>query len=627
MPCAALLPDGRVLILLGWDGQKLQCAEGQRIISLSKERLKTLGKATFFQLKELHGSQMVENGATWQGFYKASWAYLANNERQLLGLMALCAGLSYILMLAVPLFTMAVYDRVIPHLAFETLWALAIGVVVALGVDFMLRNVRHTLQDAAGLSLNSYFQGLIVRQLFGARPDSLETSSQGVQQAVREVEGFSLLVPVALVAVAIDFPFFLVLLGFVATLGGPVMLAPLVAVIGVCLLQALSFKKASKSNSELYKQTQERQGLALEMVEGRERIKALGAAGTFSKRWQRNIGKISRTGHESRHLAAVMGQANMVVTQLVIVAVLIIGTYQVAASKMSMGALIACILIIGRSVGPVTAAVISVMRLFHMSGSFAEVNRLIAATQEPGQAFAKPALKANIHFENVTLSYPHAHRPALNGINLTLSEGERVALIGRSGSGKSSLLKMMARLALQSQGIVRLDGYNIEQYPAHEVQSFATYAGQHPHLFAGTVWYNLTYGLENIDTQKLEEICRITGVHRFLADHPEGWGMQLGPNGEGLSGGERQALALSRSLVNAGPLLLLDEPTAAFDTQGEEEFIAAMPEFLNGRTFVLATHRLPVLKLVNRIVVLDKGRIVEDGPKDAILAKLMRASA
>jgi ATP-binding cassette subfamily C protein LapB len=623
MPCVAALEDGRALVLLAGDGKTLTYSIGQTMRTAKLEDLKSFGLVTLYTLKALNTASSSQMAGDWPGFYAVAWRFLSGQERQLLGLTALCAALGYFLLLAVPLFTMAVYDRVIPHMAFETLWALAIGVGLALGLDLALRHVRLKLQDASALSLTTYLQGLMLRQLFAAKGGA-ERDATAMQQGLREIEGLGQLMPNVIVSLAIDLPFFLLLLVFVGTLGGPVMLAPLLGVVLIAIVQALTFRQAARSNSALYKDSQRKYGLVLDAVENLERVKALRATSYLLRRWDKLSVLTARTGHESRHLAGFIAQSNMIIVQAIIVLVLIIGVYQVAASTMTMGALIATILIVGRAVAPVSAAVVSTMRLLHMRGTISHLDQAMAGAVESGNRVDGVMPKPYFQFENVSLHYLGAPRPALEGINLKLKPEEKVAVIGRSGSGKSSLLKLMARLETPTSGLLRLGDYNIEQYLPDTVRTVAAYSGQNPQLFAGDVWHNLTLGLQNVDPQRVEALCRITGVQRFLADHPEGYGLKLGPRGEGLSGGEQQAVALTRTLLSEAPLLLLDEPTAAFDTQGEEEFVAAMQEHLQGKSLLLATHRLPVLKLVDRVILMDKGRILEDGPKDEVIAKLVR---
>ena len=537
------------------------------------------------------------------------------------------SAIGYVLMLALPLFTMAVYDRVIPHMAMETLWALGIGVILALVLDFALRNVRLRLSDAVSLSATNFLQGLLFHKILRTRSQHAPQQPAPVQQGLREIECLAQLMPQAIVSLAIDAPFFLALVMFLAVLGGPIALAPLVGLCGVCLLQLLHFRNAAKSNGALFQTGQKQAGLVGELVEGLDRIKALGAVAHVSKLWDRLTGSHLMQLHENRVTGGLTAQGGVIVTQLVTVMVLIIGVYEVRAGQMSMGALIACILLVGRTVAPMAACVTLIMRLMHMKKTISWLDEIMTAKDESvaGEAKANPC--PDYAFENVSFAYEGSERPSLANLTFRINHGERIAIIGRSGSGKSTLLKLLARIEEPSGGLLRLDGFNIVQYEASRVRAMAGYAAQSPVLFEGSLWQNLTFGMQSPDRADVEQICRMTGVARFAADHPEGFGMQVGARGERLSGGERQAVALARTLLSSPDMLLLDEPTAAFDTQGEEEFILGLAAWLGQRSLVIATHRLPVLKLVDRIILLDKGQVVADGSRQDVLEKLSRKTA
>ena len=636
LPAVALTLGGRVIILLSYDGETLSFAENNILKTLPAKGLKEFGAAVIFSIARLEeapqsaglsrGASHVGMGENWPGFFKAAWTNMLANERPLLYQMGAAGVLSYFMMLALPMFTMAVYDRIIPHMAMETLWALGIGVFLALCLDLALRHVRQKLQDAAGLSMAQFLEGTLFRKIMRTRLQSAPEQPVQVQHSLKELESLAGLLPQVTVSVLIDIPVFILLLTFLAYLGGPIMLVPLLGVVAVAGLQAFYFEKSAKANAAVFLAGQKQLGFIHEVIEGLERNKALNATSFLSRQWERLMGDYAMKAHESRHMSALLSQTSLILTQMVILFVLIVGVYQVRDGAMSMGALIASILLVGRAVSPMTMCVSSLMRLMQMQKTIGWIDAMMAAPEESAARQAKVSPRPSFAFENVSLTYEGAHRPALHGLNLAITAGEKIAVIGRTGSGKSSLLRLLARLDEPSGGMIRLDGYNIVQYDPSVVRLMAGYCGQTPTRFDGTIWHNLTFGLSQVNEAAMERACRITGVAGFVASQPEGYGFKVGPRGERLSGGERQAIALARSLAVSPKLLLLDEPTAPFDTQGEQEFIAGLASMLEGRTLIIATHRLPILKLVDRVILLDKGQVVADGSRQEVIAKLTRAA-
>jgi ATP-binding cassette subfamily C protein LapB len=319
-----------------------------------------------------------------------------------------------------------------------------------------------------------------------------------------------------------------------------------------------------------------------------------------------------------------------VVSQAILVVALVIGVYEIGNGAITIGALTASTLMVGRMMAPISQMLGLAHRVFELRQSARSVDQLFAAPQEKagdgGKAGRSP-VKGRIDMRGVSFTYPGETTPCLSGINLSIAPGEKVGIIGRIGSGKSTLLSLLVRLHDATQGSISLDGAEIRQFEPAAIRRAFGHMRQDSVLIDDTLKANLAIGLASIDAARLERAVAMSGVAEFAARHPNGLDLKVGPGGSRLSGGERQAVALARLLAGDPKVLLLDEPTAAMDSTLEQMVIRSLTEFGRGRTLVVATHRAPLLALVDRVILVDRGRIIADGPKDEVLARIRAAAA
>ncbi|MEZ5840909.1 MAG: ATP-binding cassette domain-containing protein [Hyphomicrobiales bacterium] len=551
-------------------------------------------------------------------------------QRRLMSQLLLSAYLSNLLMVALPLFTMSVYDRVIPHLAMETLWALSLGVFIALGLDFAIRWVRLKLSDAIGLSTALSLQGQLYRRLLQMRMGEAPRTAGGVAATFREFEGICQIVPQLFVGVAADVPFFFFLMLLLYSIGGPVVLAPLAGVIMLAGVHYAGHVKTAATTPEAARLTRQQANQVMETVAALEAVKATTSEDRLLRQWERLSDEASYSGHRGRLWTAFSGQAALVVTQVVIVLVMMIGVYRIGAGEMTVGALAASTLIVGRAVSPMGQFVNLLFRLGHLmrgADGIAELRR--ARTEVGGDAHRPTArdLAGGVEAINVTFAYPGEPKATLTGINLVIRPGEKVALIGRIGSGKSTLLRLILRFHEASEGTLLIDGNDIRQFSPRVLRRQIGYLRQDPVLFDDTLRANITRGLDAVDEAAFERAVAISGVREIAAKHPRGYALRVGPRGERLSGGERQAVALARTLLAEPRIVVLDEPTASMDNSLEARIVRELKAFAEGRTVIVATHRAPILDLVDRIVWIEGGRVLADGPKAEVLKRLGGAAA
>ena len=565
---------------------------------LGKDEKPTLIRAVVEEIRRAHKRKMVE--------------------------LCIAAGLSNLFLLAMPMFSMSVYDRVIPHLAMETLWALAIGVAIALVFDFAMRAIRVKLSDAIGLSVSTMIQARLYNRLLRAKLGQINTPAGGIQTSMREVEGLAQALPALFVSLAIDLPFFLLTTVLLFAIAGPISLVPMAGLVAIGLVQFFGDTRGDKALAAA-RLNATQANLLLESINGIETVKIAAAARPLTRRWERLVDGAAYVGHANRLHSAVAAQAAIGISQAAVVAGMVIGVYLIAENAMSMGALSATTLLIGRMMSPMSQFGAGVHRVIQITRSSKTVEKILQAELESGgdpNAASRP-IQGRLRFENVGFTYPGEQTPALRDINLTIEPGEKIGLIGRAGSGKSTLLRLILRLHDPSTGAVLLDDHDIRQAPPEILRRHFGFMTQDAALFDDTLRNAVCFGLDRVTEEAFEKAVDLAGVKEFASRHPSGYGMRIGARGERLSGGERQSVMLARTLVANPSALLLDEPTASMDNTTEIKIVRDLREILTKRTLIVSTHRAPLLALVDRIIWLERGAIVADGPKEQVLQKLM----
>lgn len=643
-PCILLMTDGSSLLISGRDDGVFLFDDGSGKTKPIEIEVMARGYAgTVFHLRpKAHAHDTTTHAASGaarigdgqlsdaeigdaKGLYRTVLDLAMTGHRSALGKLGLAAGLSNLLMLALPLFTMAVYDRVIPHGAMETLWALSLGVMIALAVDLSLRFVRGRFADAVSLKVALELQAKLYGRLMGAQLAASPRSPGGLSRLAQEIEAIAQAVPQLAVSLMIDLPFFVLLLVLLYSIGGPVLAAPL---FGLCLLSLMHIyahmraRPAIEAGAEF---TRLQSNQLVETLAALPMVKTSGASGSLMRSWERVGDDAGYEGHTARLWLGLTQNGQMIVTQFVVVLTLMIGAYQVSGGMMSVGALAASTLLVGRALTPVAQMISHGVRLLHLKPSADVLAKLLDSPQEvAGESLSarRKPLSGAVEFSGVSFAYPGASRPTLNDVSFSIERGERVALIGRIGSGKSTLLHTMLRLHEAGEGSVRFDGADARQFaPDHIRRSFG-YMTQDNVLFDVTLREAITLGLGTVSDDEFARAVTLSGVHGFAAQLPQGYATPVGPRGSFLSGGERQAVALARVLAMNPSALLLDEPTASMDNTLEAQLIDNLGQYLGGRTLIVATHRAALLSLVDRVIWLEQGKVLADGPREQVLARI-----
>ncbi len=544
----------------------------------------------------------------------------------------LASLLSNVLMLVSGLVTSVVYDKVIPHQAFVTLWTLAVGAGIALMFDLLSRQLRSHLIDTAGKKADLIIGSLLFRQTLGVRMEHRPESAGSYAHHMAQVEVVREFFAGATLSALSDLPFILMYVAMTFVIGGPLGWV-LVLAIPLLIAMALAIQKGLRRamSANLMHQA-DLQGVIVEAVEGLEDLKAVGAQGRFLQRYEDATAAAAETSLKARWMSGWTSNMSMVSQQAVTLVMLVWGVYLIHDGLITGGALIGAVMYAGRAVAPLSSVVGLATRYQGARAAMASLDKMmnLPIEREKGRSYVTGhQVTGRIGLHDMSFSYPQTSDapapPVLKNLTLGVKPGERIAILGRIGSGKSTILRVMAGLYQPSEGMVEVDGLDLRQIDPADYRLRVGFVSQEPRLFKGTLRDNVIMGRANIDVARLAEVARVTGLDRVVASHPQGWELSVGEMGGLLSGGQRQLVALARCLVTRPQILLMDEPTSSMDAQSEVMFLRHLRDAAGTRTLVMVTHRPAVLELVDRVMVVDGGRVVLDGPKAAVLAALSGA--
>ena len=554
--------------------------------------------------------------------------------RRYYGNAVLAAMLINVLALAGTFFTMNVYDRVVPNQAFVTLWSLAAGVMLAIVFEFVARNIRAWLLDMAGKKADLVIGSRLFRHAMSLRLEHKPASAGSFANQLREYETVRDFVSSATLVTLSDLPFVLLFVIIIAAIGGPLAFIPVAAIPLIIIVSLLIQWPLARLMKENLREGSIRQGILIESVEGLESLKAAGGEGFMQRRWDEYSALISATGMKSRLLSGLASNFVGTVQQLQTVALVCWGVYLISDGELSMGGLIGTVILAGRITAPLGQIVGLAVRFQQARAAMKSISALMSkpVDRDPGRKYlAAPRLTGTLNLKNISFSWPsHDGLPrpaAVAGVSLSITPGERIAILGRIGSGKSTLLRLMAGLYQPGQGQILMDGLDALQIDPADWRAEVGFVGQDARLFYGTLKENVQIGSPGCTTEAFLSVCRLTGLDQMARRHPLGYEMPIGEHGQGLSGGQQQLVVLARCLLSQPKLLLMDEPTSAMDTQTETAFLKRLAAATRRQTLVVVTHRFSLLNQVDRIIVMEEGRVVLDGPKAEVLARLSKNGA
>ncbi|HEX4800380.1 MAG TPA: type I secretion system permease/ATPase [Sphingomicrobium sp.] len=536
-----------------------------------------------------------------------------------------------LLAFAMPLFTMNVYDRVIPNKAAATLWVLALGVMLALVFDFTLRIARARLIDEVGRKLDAKLSQKLFEKVMNLPMADRQGSTGALAKRVSEYEHVRDFFASTTVVLAVDLTFLFLFLGFITLVGGWLVFVP-IAGITLMLTAGVTLQKAmGRAALDAQADASLQHSVLVESISGAETLKAARAEGQMLGRWRRYASMSAATSERMRKLTAVAVNLASISQQTISIGLLIGGFYRFQEGEMTMGAIIAIIMISGRSLQPVGQLAFLVTRGRQAFATLDSLQRMMEAQDERQIAMHSivPEIRAgHIELRDVSFRYPNAGRDALSGVNLKINPGERIGVIGRVASGKSTLGRVLSGLYAPSGGEMLVDGLDSRQYHPHQLRDAFRFVAQDADVFSGSVRDNLMLGSAQADDNQLIDAVVRSGADIFLSRDAAGFDLPVGERGSRLSGGQRSLLVLARALVSPSKLLFLDEPTGSMDTQTELYFIEHLKTALApDQALVVATHRHNMLSILDRLIVIDGGKIIADGPREDVLKHLTAAAA
>ncbi|MEG3755584.1 type I secretion system permease/ATPase [Psychromonas arctica] len=628
LPCILMLKNKQACILHEIDTQnneaKVSFPEtgGQEVLSI--EALESEYVGYLFLIKQkYHGDRHFDvhihestNTWLWDSIKESASIY-----RDVI----IASVLINIFALLSPLFVMNVYDKVVPNLAFETLWVLAIGAFIAYIFDFILKQIRAYLIDVAGKKVDVEISSKLFSKVIGVPLEKRSSSVGGMARQLGEFDSVREFLSSATITALVDLPFSILFMFIIWLVAGDLVYFPVIAtflIIGYSFTVQSRLKVAIEESNKF---SGLRHGHLVESLSSLESIKANGAEGLIQHTWQQMVGHTAKWQLKVKMITNSVSNVSSFVIQASVIAVIVLGVYRVSEGLISMGAIIAAVMLSSRAIGPMARIAALMTRYNQTTSSLRQIDGIMEQESEfenKGHLVSRNKLEGNIECEQVSFQYPNNEKTALYPFSLKIKPAEKVAIIGRNGSGKTTLAKLILGLYKPSSGSIRYDGLHQEQIHPSDLRSNIGYLPQDITLFHGTIKDNILFGTRQVTEYQLLRAAQLSGVCLFTDLASEGLDLQVGEGGISLSRGQRQAVALARTILNDPQILLLDEPTASLDARAEKQFINSMKQTIKDRSMLLITHKMHLLQLVDRIIIVDNGKIVADGPKENVLEKL-----
>ena len=626
-PCVLLLADGGACVVLGLDrdsGQAEvvwpQTTDGCERVALDALQQQASGYLVYVRKRyrfDARAPRQLQHGEGhwfWQTLRLSAPIYRDS---------LLASVLINLFALASPLFVMNVYDRVVPNQAYDTLWVLAIGVTLVIAFDLVSRQMRGQLIDLAAKKSDVLLNARLFEKLLAMRMEARPPSVGGFARNIQDFDSIRDFITSACLTALVDLPFSLLFLLVIAIVGGPLALVPLVAIVVMVGHGWWIRRRLQHEIEEGARYGSLKNAHLVETLSGLESIKIAGAESQFQARWEELNGHLAAWNIRLRDLSSSVGNVSNALVQLTTVVLIVVGTYLIGDALVSMGALIAAVMLSGRALAPFSQIALLLTRYNQAEAALKALDQVMALPEERMDRYLhRPYVAGRVDFDKVSFAYPGSERAVLSELSLTLQPGEKVGIIGRIGAGKTSLEKLLLGLYTPQQGSIRVDGIDIQQISPADLRQKIGCLPQDIQLFYGSIRDNIALGVPHVEDERILRAAKLAGVSQFTDSDADGLDRQVGERGQYLSGGQRQAVALARALLFNPPILILDEPTSHMDNLAELQVREQLRALVADKTLLLITHKLPLLDLVDRVVVIERGRVVADGPRDQIVTAL-----
>jgi ATP-binding cassette subfamily C protein LapB len=628
LPAILLLKEKQACLLLEWlpggDARVRFPEGGESADVIPKSELDALFSGVVFFVKPVFkfDPRTPESGQLKSKHW--FWSVVFQNWR-LYRDSLLAALIVNVFALAMPMFSMTVYDRVVPNRAEETLWVLSIGVLLMMGFDMALRILRAYILDTASKRIDVTLSARIMERVLGLKMSDRPASVGSFAANLRAFESVRDFIASASITTLVDLPFVVVFFLAIAWISPWLIFPPLVCITVLIIASLVVQQKMQELVEITQRASSQRNANLIESLVGIETIKFMVAESSFQRKWEQSTVFLAQNNTKLKLLSSGATNLAQMLQQLVSVTVVIVGVYLLINNQVSMGGIIAASMLAGRAMAPFGQVAGLIMQYHHAKSGLGSVEKHMQTQPErPDDAsfLHRSGFQGTIEFQNVSFTYPGQQQSVLNKVSFKVQAGEKVAFIGRVGSGKSTIQRLILGLHQPTEGAILVDGIDLRQIDPAELRRAAGFVSQDVSLFYGSLKDNIALGAPFADDQDIINAAEIAGVAEFANRHPRGFDMLIGERGESLSGGQRQSVGIARAVLNDSPILLLDEPSSAMDHQSEDALKARLRRFTTGKTVVLVTHRTSLLELVDRLIVIDNGQIMADGPKAQVVEAL-----
>ncbi len=532
--------------------------------------------------------------------------------------------------LATPLFTMNVYDRVIPNNAEETLLVFTIGIICVYLLDFFLKLTRGYMLELAAKKSDIIMSSIIFEKVVDLKMAVHPQSVGSFANNLRNFESVRSFFTTATMTAVIDLPFAIIFLMVIYYIGGVLVFVPIITMILILSYALIIRKPLEESIESAHEASAKKNGILIETLQNIETVKSMSMAGKQQWQWEESTGEIAEKNLKSRLLSSSIPNVTNLFIQLNTVFVVVLGVYLIQEFELTMGGLIAVVILTSRTVAPMGQAAALISNYSDAKSSYETLNNIITQERErpEGQEFVqRTKFKGKIEFQEVSFNYPGTEVPALNNVSFVINPGEKVAIIGRIGSGKSTIAKLILKLYEPTSGKILIDGTDIQQIDPADLRRYIAYVPQDVHLFKGTIKENIISSENHPHVEDVIAAAQVSTVEEFVSQHPLGYDMPIGERGAGLSGGQRQSVGIARALLQESSIMLMDEPSNSMDQTTEAKLLANLTKRLENETVLLITQKMSLLGMTDRIIVMHQAKVLLDGPKEEVTKQLGRGKS
>jgi ATP-binding cassette subfamily C protein LapB len=625
LPSVMILKKSRACVLLDYDLQEGTAnvilpglISGETVISIEKLESEYIGESIIIK-PEYNFNNRIEKQVVVESPKEWFWGTLLRNKGIYKQVVIVSIFIN-LFILATPLFTMNVYDRVLPNNAIETLWALFIGISLVMLFDLLLKVLRSHFLGIASKRSDTIMANKIFNHLLNIKLDAKPASTGQFVSRLQSFESVREFFTSATMATLVDLPFVVLFIIVIFYIAGPLCLITIATVVISILLSWYMQRPLKTIIEKSVKEEQIKQTTLIEAVSGLEIIKSVKAQNRMKTHWDNSVNKTVHYSDKGHFLSQTITYITAFISQFSNIVIVAGGVYLAQEGEITMGAIIAAMILNGRVIAPISQIVGMIIKFDRTMLSLNNLDEIMKmpVEKENKTYISRPNLKGDIELKDVNFAYKEQNHQTLKNINLSIKQGEKVAILGKIGSGKSTLLKLIMNLYEPSKGSVLIDGLDTRQIDPTDLRHAIGSVPQEPFLFMGTIKDNLTIGEQYVSDEEILRVSKIAGLDEFLGRHEAGYDLLVGERGEGLSGGERQSVTLARALISDPGIIMLDEPTNSMDRQTEKSFINKLQSIVHDKTLIVVTHKTSLLQLVDRIIIIENGKVVVDGPKEEV---------